>query len=73
VLDALESWKLHDVTAWTEASPAWFTLGEQLGAAMAHLVGARAESVVVTDITTVIMISISCWRTVRRWTFTAGC
>jgi len=43
VLDALESWTLHGVTGLTEASPAWFTLGEQLGAATAHLVGTSAE------------------------------
>lgn len=53
VLDALQSWKIHGVTGWTEASPPWFTLGEELGRAMAPLVGAQPESVVVTGSTTV--------------------
>lgn len=36
-----------------EADPAWFTLGEELAARMAPLVGAEPESVIVTGTTTV--------------------
>ncbi len=53
VLDALESWKRHGVRGWLEADPAWFTLGEALGARMAPLVGAESSSVVATGTTTV--------------------
>ena len=53
VLDALQSWKIHGVEGWTGAEPAWFTLGEQLGAQMAPLVGANPASVVVTGGTTI--------------------
>lgn len=53
VLDALQAWKVHGIAGWTEAEPPWFTLGEDLGRAMAPLVGAAPESVVVTGSTTV--------------------
>lgn len=53
VLGALESWKRHGVRGWLDADPAWFTLGEALGARMARLVGAEPESVVATGTTTV--------------------
>ncbi len=53
VLAALESWKTHAIDGWLNADPPWFTLGEDLGARMAPLMGARPESVVVTGATTV--------------------
>jgi kynureninase len=53
VRDALESWKTLGIDGWLAADPPWFTLGEQLGAQMAALVGAAPESVVVTGSTTV--------------------
>lgn len=52
VQDALQAWKIYGVEGWTAAEPAWFTLGEQLGKEMAHLVGADPSSVVVTGSTT---------------------
>lgn len=53
VLAALESWKTQGVGGWLGADPPWFTLGEELGARMAALMGATPESVVVTGTTTV--------------------
>jgi len=53
VFDALESWKTQGIDGWLAADPPWFTLGEQLGAKMAPLIGAAPESVVVTGSTTV--------------------
>ncbi len=53
VLDALEAWKAHGVLGWSEADPPWLTLGEDLGARMAPLVGAAPGSVIVTGTTTV--------------------
>lgn len=53
VLAALETWKELGVRGWMGASPPWFTLGEELAARMAALVGAAPESVIVTGTTTV--------------------
>jgi kynureninase len=53
VLRALEAWKVHGIHGWMNADPPWFTLGESLGARMATLVGAEADSVIVTGTTTV--------------------
>jgi kynureninase len=53
VLNALDSWKIQGINGWLSADPPWFTLGEQLGARMAALVGAAPASVVVTGGTTV--------------------
>lgn len=53
VLSALASWKDRAIGGWTGADPPWFTLGEDLGARMAALVGATPGSVVVTGATTV--------------------
>ncbi|MGI8483018.1 MAG: kynureninase [Thermomicrobiales bacterium] len=53
VLNALESWKTQGINGWLAADPPWFTLGEDLGARMAALVGASPESVIVTGTTTV--------------------
>src|SRR5690348_1264736 len=52
-LAALASWKEHGIDGWLQADPPWFTLGEQLGARLAPLVGADPASVVVTGTTTV--------------------
>jgi kynureninase len=53
VLRALEQWKTLAIGGWLEADPPWFSLGEELGSAMAPLVGAEPASVVVTGSTTV--------------------
>ena len=53
VRNALDAWKEHGVEGWLDADPPWFTLGEDLGARMAALVGSAPESVVVTGTTTV--------------------
>jgi kynureninase len=53
VLSMLEEWKRRAIGGWMAAEPAWFTLGEELGARMAALVGAAPEEVVVTGTTTV--------------------
>jgi kynureninase len=49
----LDQWKTLGIDGWLDAEPDWFTLGEQLGARMAPLVGAEADEVVVTGTTTV--------------------
>ncbi len=53
VLAALDSWKTQGIAGWLAADPPWFTLGEDLGARMAALMGAAPESVIVTGTTTV--------------------
>ena len=52
-LDALAQWKTLGIDGWLAADPPWFTLGEELGALTAPLVGAEPEAVVVTGTTTV--------------------
>jgi kynureninase len=52
-LAALEDWKRLAIGGWLAAAPPWFTLGEELGALMAPLVGAAPDEVVVTGTTTV--------------------
>jgi kynureninase len=52
-LRALEEWKTLGIDGWLGADPPWFTLGEELGALVAPLVGAEPEAVVVTGTTTV--------------------
>jgi kynureninase len=52
-LAALEQWKTLGIDGWLAADPPWFTLGEELGALLAPLVGAAPEAVVVTGTTTV--------------------
>ncbi len=52
-LRALEQWKTLAIGGWLEADPPWFTLGEDLGAMVAPLIGAEPEAVVVTGSTTV--------------------
>lgn len=53
VLAALDSWKTQAIGGWLEADPPWFTLGEELGARMAALMGASPNAVAVTGATTV--------------------
>ncbi|MEA2512702.1 MAG: kynureninase [Thermomicrobiales bacterium] len=52
-LAALQDWKQLAIDGWLRADPDWFTVGEQLGALMAPLVGAGEDEVVVTGTTTV--------------------
>ncbi|MBA3824900.1 MAG: kynureninase, partial [Ktedonobacterales bacterium] len=53
LLRAMEQWKTLGIDGWTGAAPPWFTLGEDLGALMAPLVGAAPATVVATGTTTV--------------------
>jgi kynureninase len=53
VLAALADWKRLAIGGWLEADPAWFTIGEELGARVAGLMGAAPDEVVVTGTTTV--------------------
>ncbi|MGI8476839.1 MAG: kynureninase [Thermomicrobiales bacterium] len=53
LLAALEQWKTLGIDGWLRADPAWFTIGEELGARMAPLVGAEPDEVVVSGGTTV--------------------
>lgn len=52
-LQALQQWKDLAIDGWLAANPPWFTLGEELGALTAPLLGAEPESVIVTGSTTV--------------------
>jgi kynureninase len=52
-LAALEQWRTLGIDGWMRAEPDWFTIGERLGAAMAGLVGAGPDEVVITGGTTV--------------------
>ncbi len=49
---ALEQWKNLAIGGWLDADPPWFGSGEELGAAMAPLVGAEPAAVVATGSTT---------------------
>ncbi|MDX1932578.1 MAG: kynureninase [Capsulimonadales bacterium] len=49
----LDAWRVHGVEGWTEATPPWFFLAEELGARVAPLIGAEPTSVIVTGSTTV--------------------
>jgi kynureninase len=53
VLRVVEDWKQRGIDGWLHADPAWFYLGEELGARQATLFGAAPEEVVVTGTTTV--------------------
>jgi kynureninase len=52
-LAALGQWRDLGIDGWLAADPPWFTLGEELGARSAALVGAEPDEVVVTGGTTV--------------------
>jgi kynureninase len=53
VLAALDAWKAHGIDGWLGGERPWFTIGEELGARQARLVGALPHEVVVTGSTTV--------------------
>jgi len=53
VLRVLAEWRDLGIEGWTEGSPPWFFLAEELGKQVAPLVGAEPGSVVVTGSTTV--------------------
>ncbi|MGE3272233.1 MAG: kynureninase, partial [Chloroflexota bacterium] len=53
VLAALADWKQHGIDGWLSGEHPWFTVGEELGAIQAGLVGALPHEVVVTGSTTV--------------------
>lgn len=53
LLAALQQWKMLAIDGWLSAEPPWFTLGEDMGAMLAPLLGAEPGSVVVTGSTTV--------------------
>ena len=53
VLAALDDWKQYGIDGWLGGERPWFTIGEELGAVQARLVGARPEEVVVAGSTTV--------------------
>ena len=52
-LRVLEDWKARAIGGWLDGKPAWFTLAEGLGAAMAGLVGADEDEVIVANSTTI--------------------
>ncbi|MFJ7753634.1 kynureninase [Peribacillus muralis] len=53
LLESLADWKEHGIDGWTQGKQPWFFLSEELGAKMAHLVGAASDEVIVTGSTTV--------------------
>jgi kynureninase len=53
LLNVLNDWKTLGIDAWLRADPAWFYLGETLGARQAFMFGADPEEVVVAGTTTV--------------------
>ena len=58
VLAALEQWRTLGIDGWMRADPPWFSIGEELGAAEAPLVGATPDEVIVTGTTTVNLHSL---------------
>jgi kynureninase len=52
VLDALEEWKRLAHMGWTDATPPWMDMAEDVGALMAPLAGATADEVIATGATT---------------------
>jgi kynureninase len=48
VLEAMHAWRTLAIDGWTGAARPWFSLGEELGAAQAEIVGAQASEVIVT-------------------------
>lgn len=50
---AIDNWKTLGIDGWLRADPAWFYLGEQLGARLAPMFGAQPDEVVVTGTITV--------------------
>ena len=52
VLAALDDWKRYGIDGWLDGERPWFTIGEELGAVQARLMGAGPHEVVVTGSTT---------------------
>ena len=50
---ALDEWRTLGINGWTDASPSWLTITDQLAAQLAPLVGAEADEIAVTGSTTV--------------------
>jgi kynureninase len=53
VLAAIDDWKRFGIDGWLDGERPWFTIGEELGAIQARLMGAQPDEVVVTGSTTV--------------------
>jgi kynureninase len=53
LLAAIDDWKRYGIDGWLDGERPWFTIGEDLGAIQARLMGARPGEVVVTGSTTV--------------------
>jgi kynureninase len=53
ILAAVEDWKRYGIDGWLGGDRPWFTVGEELGAMQAGLVGARPGEVMLTGATTV--------------------
>ncbi len=53
LLNALGQWKNLAIEGWLRAAPPWFTLGEELGALLAPIIGAAPDEVVAAGSTTV--------------------
>jgi kynureninase len=51
--NAVSEWRELGIRGWTDSDPEWFHYGEDLGAKLAPLVGAREDEVVIADSTTV--------------------
>ena len=49
---ALEEWRTLGINGWTDASPSWLTITDQLAAQLAPLVGAEADEIAITGSTT---------------------
>lgn len=52
LFELFESWKQLQIDGWTSGKEPWFFMSEKLGEAMAPLVGAHPEEVIVTGSTT---------------------
>ncbi|TQS70600.1 kynureninase [Ornithinibacillus gellani] len=48
----MNSWKQYAIDGWSEGEHPWFYLSEELGKQSAHLVGAKANEVIITGSTT---------------------
>ena len=53
MLHVLEEWETLGIDGWTQGSPPWFSLAEELAGMVAPLVGAQTDEVIVANSTTV--------------------
>lgn len=53
ILSALEDWKRYGIDGWLGGDRPWFTVGEELGALQAGLVGAYPDEVILAGSTTI--------------------